>query len=82
MTMDPQVPAGAASADAQQVPWPRAAGAEAAEVVARPASSVVVEVREVRTLGHAVRAVPGVLARVTRRRTLHVKVKVKDVDLI
>ena len=71
-TMDPQVPAGAAAAVAESERRPRAAGDEAAEIVARPTlpAVVVVEVREVRARRHAVRAVPGVQARVTVRRTL------------
>jgi len=71
MAVNPQVPAGPAAATARLPGGPRTAGAEATEVVARSTSfRVAVEVTEVGTLGHAVRAVPRVKARVARRRTL------------
>jgi len=68
---NPRVPAGAASAVAELLGGSRAAGDEQAELVASLTSSVVVEVREVGTLGHTVRPISGVLARVARRSTLN-----------
>jgi len=68
---NPRVPAGAASTVTKLLGGSRAAGDEEAELVASLTSSVVVDVREVGTLGHAVRPISRMLARVARRSTLN-----------
>jgi len=68
--VDPEARAGSAAAIAQVTGRTRAAGDEETEVVAWLTTSVVVDVHEVRTVGHAVATVPGMPACVAIRRTL------------